>query len=303
MGSSLSRRHHYIPQMLLRNFCDDDDLLWVGDRTRGRLFQCGPEGVFVKRNLNMKYSFDSVQSGHGNNEFLSSIDMSDEYERTLSQIENRAAPVVRKIIQQARCNRCPQLTPEEGDNWKGFVLAMARRTPESQKRVASDRSFDDIFYEVVMATAKKDNYMGLPDRASIFEDLRIAKFKDHVKSNADARFAAGDHCSDRKETERFSRETGLCIAVIRAPKRGFVIGSHGLAIVQDSHQNEPGQGAWLPIAHDVAVSSTPFPDRETLVFLDRESDRIIKRINKASVAQSQIVAGRSEALVRSLLQG
>ena len=155
MGSSLSRRHHYIPQMLLRNFCDDDDLLWVGDRTRGRLFQCGPEGVFVKRNLNMKYSFDSVQSGHGNNEFLSSIDMSDEYERTLSQIENRAAPVVRKIIQQARCNRCPQLTPEEGDNWKGFVLAMARRTPESQKRVASDRSFDDIFYEVVMATAKK----------------------------------------------------------------------------------------------------------------------------------------------------
>ena len=303
MGSGLSRRHHYIPKMLLRNFCDDDDLLWVGDRTHGRIYRCGPEGVFVKRDLNMKYSFDSVQIDHGYNEFLSSIDMSDEYERTLSRIENRAAPIVRKIIQQARCNRCPQLTPEECNNWKGFVLAMVRRTPESQKRVASDRSFDDIFYEVAVAVAKKDNYMGLPDRAAIFEDLRIAKFKDLVKSNADARFAAGDRCRDRKETERFSGETGLCIAVIRAPKRGFVIGSHGLAIVQASHQNEPGQGAWLPIAHDVAVSSTPFPDRETLVFLDRESDRIIKRINKASVAQSQIVAGRSEALVRSLLQG
>ena len=301
MGSSLSRRHHYIPQMLLRNFCDDDDRLWVGDRTRGRVFQCRPEGVFVKRDLNMKYSFDSVQSGYGYKEFLSSIDMSDEYERTLSRIESRAAPVVRKIIQQARCNRCPQLAPEEGNHWKEFVLAMARRTPESQKRVASDRSFDDIFYEAAVAVAKKENYMGLPDRASIFEDRRIAKLRDLVKSNADARFAAGDRCSDHKETERFSRETGLCIAVIRARKRGFVIGSHGLAIVQASHQNEPGQGAWLPIAHDVAVSSTPFPDRETLVFIDKESDRIIKRINKASGAQSQMVVGRSEGLVRALL--
>ena len=302
MGSNISRRHHYIPKMLLRNFCDDD-LLWVGDRTQGKFYQCGPEGVFVKTDLNMKYSFDSVQSNRGYNEFLSSIDMSDEYERTLSQIENKAAPVVRKIIQQARRGRCPQLTPEEGNDWKGFMLAMARRTPESRKRVASKKSSDDIFYEAAVAVAKKENYTGLPDRAFIYEDPRITKLKDLVNANADAKFASGDHSRDRKMTERFSHETGLCISVICLPKRSFVIGSHGLAIVQASHQYDPGQGGWLPIAHDVAVKATSLPDREILAFLDRDSDRIIKRINKASAAQSQIVAGRSEALVRSLTQG
>ena len=302
MRPGLSRRHHYIPKMLLTNFCDDDDLLWVGDKGQGRIYQCGPERVFVKRDLNMKYSLDNLQDDVGYNEFLSSIEMSDEYERTLSQIENNAAPVVRKIIQQARCGRPPQLTPEEGNNWKHFFLAMARRTPESQKRVVSGKSFDDVFFEAATAVAKKEKFMGLPDRGSIYEDPRISKLKDLVNMNADARFASGDYSRDRRMTEQFSRETGLCISVICMQKRSFVIGSHGLAMVQPNHPSDPAQGGWLPIAHDVAVKATSFPDREILAFLDRDSDRIIKRMNKASTAQSQIVAGRSEALVRSLTQ-
>ena len=172
--------------------------------------------------------------------------------------------------------------------------------PRISKAHNTRQEFDEIFYDAATATAEKESYSGLPERAAFYHDPRIAKLKDMVGANVTARFAAGSHPRERKMEEQFCRETGLGIAVICSPKRGFVIGSHGLAIVQHSQGNARVQGSWLPIAHDVAVGTTSFPDREFLLSLDRSRDGIIKSINGASAAQSQIIAGRSEALVRAL---
>lgn len=300
MRSNLSRRHHYIPKMLLKNFCDDGTL-WVGDRTNKKIYQCTPENVFIKKDLYMRSSID-VPESYDEKEWLSDIIVSDEYEKTLSQIESDAAPAIRRIIKQVRCNQCPQLSPEDRNHWKQFMLAIARRTPESRARVMPE-SFDDIFYEATKKVAEKDSYMGLPDKDSFYSDPRISKLKDIIKSNNDAMFAAGDHPHGQEEVERFCREAGLGVAVICMPKRSFVIGSHGLTIVQSSYKNDPAQGSWLPIAHDVAITPSSFPDKEYLYRLDRDRDRIIKRINRASAAQSRIIAGRSKALISSLMRG
>ena len=300
MRSNLSRRHHYIPKMLLKNFCDDGTL-WVGDRTNKKIYQCTPENVFVKKDLYMRSSID-VPKNYDEKEWLSDIIMSDEYEKTLSQIESDAAPAIRRIIEQTRCNQCPQLSPEDRNHWKQFMLAIARRTPESRARVMPE-SFDDIFYEATKKVAEKDSYMGLPDKDSFYSDPRISKLKDIIKSNNDAMFAAGDHPRGWEEVERFCREQGLYAVVIGMPNRSFVIGSHGLAIVQSSYKNDPAQGSWLPIAHDVAITPTSIPDKEYFYRLDRNSDLVIKRINRASAAQSQIIAGRSKALICSLMRG
>ena len=224
-------------------------------------------------------------------------------EEELSRIESGVAPVIRRIIEKARCNLCPQLIPEDCNSWKRFMLAIACRTPESRERIVSHKSFEDAFYEAAKKVAEKENYMGLPDKVSIFQDSRISKLKDIIKSNVDTTFAAGDHPRTRDETERFCRETGLLIAIICMPKRSFVIGSHGLAIVQPNHKDNQTQGSWLPIAHDVAVAPTAFPYRAFLLPLDRDRESIIERINRASVAQSRIIAGRSKALICSLMQG
>ena len=289
MGSNLSRRHHYIPKMLLKNFCDDGRL-WVGDRTNKKIYLSTPRKEFVEKDLYMRSSVD----------VLKSYEKSDGPEKTLSQIESDAAPAIRRIIEQARRNQCPQLSPEDSNHWKRFMLAIPRRTPESRDRVKPDKSIDDIFYEAAKKVAKKENHKGLPDQSSLFFDPRISDFKDVTESNVDAEFAAGEHPLTRKEVERFCRETGLFVVVIGMRNRSFVIGSHGLALVQS---NDPAKGSWLPIAHDVAVASTTSPDKEFLCRLNRDNDWIIKRINRASATQSRKIAGRSKALICSLMRG
>lgn len=299
MGSHRSRRHHYIPEMLLKNFCDDDGQLWVNDRTVGKIYPSTPKNVFVRRDLNTSYDFPSAPRSDKEEEFFDSIEASDEYEQILSRLEGEADSVVQKVIKQARDLQCLQLSSEDRNTLKRFILAMARRTPESQRRITPDKSFDEIFYNAATAIAKKDNYRGLPEKAAFYQDPRIAKLKAMTGANVVARFAAGAHPRERKVEEQFCHETGLGIMVICMPKRAFVIGSHGLAIVRRSQGNAPTRESWLPIAHDVAVGPTSFPDREFLLPLDRSRDGTIRSINSASAAQSQIIAGRSEALVRA----
>ena len=283
MGANRPKRHHYIPEMLLKNFYDDSGFLWVGDQKRCKCYQANPTNVFVKSNLYVKHDYSQATDSY-------------EYEDSLSKIESKAEPAISSLVEQARCGRHPRLNPELNDHFKKFVIALARRTPESQERVASAKD-RDVFYEVSKARADELNY-DLPDSEILYQDPRIRKLKQRIESNANARFAAGDRPNEKNEAERFSREAGWGVARICLPKRNFIIGSHGLTIVE---RDGSIKGSWLPIAYDIAVTFTASPDRGFILDLDRNKESIIKTINRATAAQSNIIAGRSEALIRSLM--
>ena len=142
------------------------------------------------------------------------------------------------------------------------MLSMARRTPESQKRVQST-SDTDPFYTAAKGQADKDNYP-LPDREALNRNPNVQTLREYVLHNVDADFAAGNSPKDQNVESRFCLETGICIAVIcnPSPRNSFLIGSHGLAIVQACHPDDSINGSWLPIAHDVAVLATAFPDKD-----------------------------------------
>ena len=237
-------------------------------------------------------------------DFLKSIEKSYEYEECLSEIESRADPAVQQIVDQARHGKCPQLSIELRDAWKRFLIAMARRTPESQDRVAGLDGQVDAFYEASKHVATLEGYP-LPDRKTLYQDDRILELKKRVMKNVNAKFAAGDDPHIENETQKFSRDTGLSFVVTRIPKKSFVIGSHGLTIVDHKLAGNLTAGSWLPIAPDIAVGVTAFPDRELLSFLDSSNDgeQLIYTINRATSAMSKIIVGQSEALVRSLRKG
>ena len=303
MGTNNPKRQHYIPRFLLRHFLDEDGQLWIYDKVQEKIYRTTPKNVFAINDLYTTYGFDHVRKNAEYVEFIDSVKKDYKYEVSYfaGGIESKVAPVISQIIEKARSNQFPQLSSEQADTWKRFVLAMARRTPESQKRVTSvgDR---DVFYEAAKARADELNY-DLPDRESLYQDPRILKLRDLVMANVDARFAAGDSPRERCVADRFCRETGLCVAAIRnpSPMNSFLIGSHGLAIVQSSHPKDSVNGSWFPIAHDVAVLATSVPGKELLLVLDNDRTRVIETINAASAAQSQIIAGRSKSLVRSLM--
>ena len=287
MGANRPKRNHYIPQMMLRNFCDDDDFLWIGDKIREKVYRTSPTNVFVRGKLYVKQDYSEANESY-------------EYERMLAKIEGNAEPAISSIIEQVRCGRNPHLDPNLNMHFKEFVIALARRTPESQERVfsGSGMSFEEVVDSVSKELLTQAGY-DMPEQDWFDRDPGVLELKRTLKSNHRANFAAGDHQILQEETERFSRETGWGVALILLPKRSFVIGSHGLTII-------PGGGSiggsWLPIAHDVAVQITAFPERGFRLHLDRKNESVIKSINRETAAQSDIIAGRSEALVRSLMQ-
>ena len=285
MGENRPRRHHFIPEMLLRNFRNDEGLLWVGDQRRESCYKASSKNVFVKSNL------------YSSHDYIQGID-SYEYERTLSRIEGNASAAIASIIEQARNGRNPQLDSEDDEHLKEFVFALARRTPESQKRIfaSSDREFDEVFESVVTSCLTAGG-LDVPERDWFERDLGLLKLKRTMRSNHCANFAAGEHPVLQEQSERFSRETGWGVARICLSKRSFVIGSHGLTIVREGVS---WKGSWLPLAHDVAIQMTACPGRGFRLCLDRRNDWIIKSINRATAAQSDVIAGRSESLVRSL---
>lgn len=288
MTSNLPKQPHYIPKLLLKNFVDSSGRLHVFDKKEGKLHQSTPGKTFVRGNLTRTFNFDT-----GNYSY--------EVEQELSRIESRADPVIRRIIECARNNEHPKLSIEDRHAWQEFYHASCRRTPEfAEEMLKLGERFDAVLHLAIERLLSQQG-IAPPNRELLDQNPILKGAKPIMMGNIKARFASGDHPHLQADVERFSRETGLLIAVIRQPKRSFVIGSHGVTIVQPEHKRDPAYGGWLPIAHDVILTPTSHPEKELLLPLNGSNDHIIRRINRASFRQSRFIAGRSEALIRSLM--
>lgn len=284
------KRQHFIPKMLLSNFCDDDGYLWVGDKSKNRVWRSGSDNAFVITDLYTKVSIEA-ESGNSNHK-------SYEYEEALGRIESEAAPVIKDVIEKVRNKKVPEIALEDEIALKRFIFSMARRTPESQKRLASTEDFANIFYKVAKEHAIAHS-QPLPDQDALSEDLRFIRLVKHAKHNVDARFAAGEDDRMHAEEGKFCSETGLGFLLIDVPKRSFAIGSHGITI----HKlGQDGAQSYFPISHDICVMAAPFPDRATLYLLDDRGKWLIKKINNSTATQSQQIASCSEALIYSLMR-
>ena len=277
--------HHYIPQLLLRNFCDGGQL-WAGDKDTKRVFSPNPKNIFAEHNLNIDHDLEDIDI------------KDDKAEKLLGKIENAAKKVINEIIEKGRRRQSPRLSSGEQDSWKRFYLTMCRRTPEFiMKDLLNDERFEDAWIKAIEHVCAFTDSI---DSQSVLSsgNEEILKIKDAVRQNNKARFASGDHRLLQEEDEQFCLNTGILIAVIDVPKRSFVIGSSGITTVNSGE----ARGSWLPVSPDVAVMPTPYPDREILWTLDRSKEHVIKRINMSTSQQNRFIAGRSQTLVRSLIE-
>ena len=284
MGANIPRRNHYIPEFLLNNFSDDNGLLWAGDKLGQEPFPATPRRLFVKSNLYANTDHDQSVKTYEN-------------EDALHRIEDDAKPAVSAIIEQARRRCFPRLSAEDNDRFKRFIAAQMRRTPESQEGIGLSEAVDEIFPEAVSMFREKFGYSMVDE--DWYEESSLLELKQRYKSNLPGSYAAGTHYLLEQETEQFCRETGWLVAAIDMPNRSFLIGSHGITIVLENGR----PGTWLPIAHDVAIKVTPYPDRGFFLQLDRSKEPIIRAINQSTVAASRFIGGRSKALIDSLMRG
>ena len=283
---------HYLPQMLLKHFCDGDGLLWVARKGQDKPFRTTPRNVFAENDLYTKHTpvANPDRTGWTFQRDRSSEDV-------LTQIEGAAADPIRQVITSARKQRLPQLGPDPQDALKRFFFAIARRTPESQKRVRTPDAEARRELYVQLSRDAESQGVTLPSEGDFYENPDVRELMDQLFRNADASMAAGTIRSVRRFEDRFFKTRALAVLAITQPRRSFIVGSHGIAIVQGMPP-----GSWLPIASDVAIAYHDDHQREQIGFLGTKDDKVIRAINDASVSHSTMIAGSSRQLIAGMME-
>ncbi len=106
------RRHHYVPQFYLRNFVNPhaNGKIWVYAKRGDRLVAASPRDVAVEKDYHTVTRNDGVKDRHS-------------IEDTFADLENRAAPIVQKIL-----SRQP-LSDEDREIFVVFVAQLLLRVP------------------------------------------------------------------------------------------------------------------------------------------------------------------------------
>jgi len=289
LSTSRSQQQHYIPKFLLKHFCDESGYLWAVSRESPKPFRKRPSDLFHVRNLYSNRDPDRGQSVQS---------LSHDHERTLAEIEGRVAPVIMRISENVRTNQWPFQSPEDEILFKRFFLSMARRTPDSQLRMLDSKEGEMLFHDQALALSNQ----GLFERMEwdAVESMRIGELKKLSRGRkVYASVATGDSPVARREEQRFCEESGLCFLRSCSKTQSFLIGSHGIGIIQWPDGQQTG---FLPLASDLCVMPTESPDEISICTLNNQSDELVRDMNKSSTAISRMIAGNSKSLVGSYVK-
>ena len=243
-----SKHHHEVPVWHLKNFsADNGKRLWVGAKETHEVRRVGVRDAFVRKDANTTTCFESRRDG-----IVRRI-KSDQNEGILEKFDDVASLAARLLIAFSRRFRdgvpvTPLLSAEQAEICKQMIPVQARRTRESQDRAGLGSDESELYLELYR---NRHDQVGEPvsTNQELFEAARATKVFDVLSQNTRARFASGDHPILIRKENDFLAPLGLLVAVIHPATGEFVIGSHGITIVDTIE----GRSSWLPIAPDVAI--------------------------------------------------
>ena len=281
-----SHRHHENPQWLLRHFCPrDDEQLWVGFKDTRDVKLVSIKGAFMRNDANTRIDYQDQERVK-----------SDPDEKILADFDGRASRAASDLIDFARRWRGglvddSSLAPETAETCKQIIVAQARRTRESQNRIGFGDDGPELYLKLYRKRAAELGQQ-LPADESLLADPHVAMLFSDLSQNLRATFASGHHPVLTDKERRLLAPLGLHVATIDPATGEFVIGSHGITIVETAG----GQNTWLPLAPDVAISFSGRPGGIGIC-----KDDFVESHNRAALSISAQVAGQSEKTISELL--
>lgn len=264
------KRHHFVPQFLLRNFADADDKLWVLRKETGKLFQGRSDAIFAENHL------------------YSTIDDSGAYDAALekeySKLESAAAPIVTDIVSKVRDGVLPTLNQDQRSIWSQFYYQQIKRVPEFHAKLDLTK---DVEGTLEGAIAKYEALTGKTVTEAEIAELKTKESLAKVQRNALARALAD--AGPRVMT--LLMQIGLQFGRAEAP---IVIGSQPIARVTEGkslHLLDPSVEAWLPLAADIAVR--PLASTKTDALVTLPADRVAN-LNQRVFDQSSAAASATQ---------
>ena len=279
------KRHHFVPRMHLKRFVDESGLLyWFSKRFSEKVVRPStPAQVFSEKHLYDVFDRDGVRD--------SSVELA------LADIEGQANWIIEKIVSTARAGKLPNLTRGEKSFWDRYFCCQWIRVPDAMRASGVSDLLEaemrdwvaDIFrkYESEGHELTSEDLVILDDSPGLSRRFHNARAQVVLETPEELLSVIGNK--------------GLCVAIITSSKRSFVIGSNPIVRLAPSgqtHLANPNVEAWLPLAHDVAI--TPALSRGEEKLMEFSEGRIVRELNEATFKQSTAIAGRSRRLVESL---
>ena len=288
-----SRRHHYVPIWLLKNFCiGKTEQLWVGTKESREVRKSSARKLFSRNHGNTRTNY----VGDGNGEFVRVRRAPDE--DILADIDNRTSIAGNQLVKWTRTfgesHEFSGPPPPNGMEWcKKLIVAQARRSWESQDRIGLVQGLEERLWDSFYQRAD-DVGFDLGPRGSLSGHPRAKRLISDIEQNLRANFASGDDPVLKAKEDNFLAWTGLQIAILASSGPGFVIGNQGLTII-----NGPaGDTSWLPLAPDVAISLTDKPNSCAVGIF---TDGFAQGHNKCALAMNKMIASDSKRTIDDLL--
>ena len=278
--SQQPRRHHYIPQSIIRQFAGNQGKVWVYDKRKmhNNLFQAKPKQVFVMRNKYSKYDYDRQQ-------------YQAQPEIDLATIENNAMQVFKCIIKNVRRGKRPVLSADLYERWMRFYLSLLRRNPRLPQQ--AQENTDKILTSANPQVQTEGLAMSFREYSKCFPKEQEMIYHDGL-----ADIAAGGDAFWEQDTQRRLQETGCLFAYIpQSSDKQFVLGD-SVTLVQPE-PDTPHGGAFLPIAPDIAVVYAPLGGIDIYPLVE-DLEHESNRINRATFQQSSQIVSHSKILLQSL---
>ena len=270
------RRHHFIPQMMLRHFADADGQLWFWRRdfAKGKVRTNATRNLFVVRDLYTLIHPDGTEDIALENFF--------------ADMEGTGAKFINDLASIVRDGDTLKLDEGAWQFWDHFFYYQLKRTPGAITAFAKQFNFDAKITEAVEEIRAA--------RAETGRDPDEVELADRIAKNA---IILAQAARPSKEVLAQFAQMGLAIYRITDCARSFIIGDVPGAMARFS---QPSVGwthktLFLPLTWDIAVGQLARPRAVEIIEVDMAQ---IRRMNEASAARSTVIAGRSKALVESL---
>ena len=284
---SKHKKHHHVPEFILKNFSGDDGIFYFNKNYPERgIERRNPQSIF---RLNHLYSF-TEKNGKKNPE----VEINH-----FKKLDADAHLIVNKILKSIRANELPNLSTSEKETWNNFFFNQFSRSPDRLLSEELNQASESQFNKII-ENLKKFIPIGSPKYKELI-DVQNSRERiiDHAQKISLNR--------PREGTESMATlaERGLYFAKI-VQKKSFIIGSNPLVRIQNggtNHLSDPKTEWWYPVSHDIAVSMglTNSPKSEKIFLLDESNTKVIRSINETISTQSNEIASKSFSLLKSIL--
>ncbi|MCY4224084.1 MAG: DUF4238 domain-containing protein [Bacteroidetes bacterium] len=278
---SLPKRHHIVPQFILKRFTNQNQKLWCFRKERSHCFLASTQNVFVENN------FYSIIQRDG------SRDTS--MEGRLADIEYKADKILCKIIENSRMRPSLQISHIEHTILTRFLFIQSFRS-QSYRESAYNPELFDISVEI---NEKLGYFLSEQDR-KIWEDEEIrSRMSQSIFLRSLDKLLSDGFWESKFVREIMQKNIGLMRII--DDRESFIIGDYPIVSMSNQEEfskyDQPDE-VYLPISHDIII----YWRRKNDILECRSitDNQFIKRINEIILSQSRTVAGRSRDLITSL---